>query len=84
MRAYECVKCGARYPVEHSTEWGRHAASDGMGSRPCCTALVETRGATPTARGEIPREVCRGELALVQLPDAEAETVVPPRPIGRP
>lgn len=82
MRAYECVKCGARYPLDHVNEWGRTAGSDGMGARPCCTALVESRVA-PTPSGEKPREVCRGELMLTVVPDGEAATVVPARPIGR-
>lgn len=80
MRAYECVKCGARYPVEYVNDWGRHAASDGLGTRPVCGALVEAR-VPPTATGEKPRELCRGDLALTEIKAAEAGTVVPVRPI---
>lgn len=81
MKAYECVKCGARYTPAHVNDWGRTAASDGLGTRPCCSALVETRGATPTARGEVPRELCRGDLMLTDVPKAEAATVAPALPI---
>lgn len=81
MRAYECVKCSARFTVEHVTEWGRHAASDGLGTKPVCSALIEARGVATTASGEKPREVCRGDLALVDVKATEASTVAPLRAI---
>lgn len=81
MRAYECVKCGARFSVQHVTEWGRHADSDGLGTKPVCSALVEARGVAPTATGEKPRELCRGDIALVDVPEAAAASVAPARPI---
>ena len=81
MKAYECVRCGALYSVAHVNDWGRHAASDGMGTKPCCTALVETRNAVPTARGEIPRELCRGDISITEVTKAQEAAVIPARPI---
>ena len=81
MRAYECVKCGARYTVEHVNDWGRHAASDGLGTRPVCSALVDSVGAPKTATGEVPRQLCRGDLVITDVKATEAATVVPTRPI---
>lgn len=52
---YECENCGAIYPQEYVTTWGRTKESNGVGPSPRCCQLIEDP-ATPPAKdssGEI-------------------------------
>lgn len=66
-----CTNCGQKYSIEHAAKWGTHKASDGMGTRALCTALVPAPNAPRaavrqpdgTVRYDEPLQLCRGELA---------------------
>ena len=57
-----CARCGATYPDDLDSWWGRAPETAGMGTQPVCIALREVKGAQPASDGSIPQAVCRGSL----------------------
>lgn len=51
-----CTRCGAVHSIDVQNNWGRSAATSGLGPRPVCPALV------PSGRDDA-EQVCRGMLA---------------------
>lgn len=72
MDVLQCVRCGTAYTTERDTAWGRTKGSNGYGPRPCCTALVPNEYAPRTASGEIPQQVCGGQLIAKTETEATA------------
>ena len=72
MDVLQCVRCGTAYTPQRDTAWGRTKGSDGYGPTPRCTAMVPNEYAPRPAQGDIPLQVCGGQLVAKTDSDAEA------------
>jgi len=64
----ECSECGAQYPGDLKSLWGKTAETNGYGPNVVCTALV------PDALGS--RQVCRGALGAIPEDATDAARLI--------
>ena len=77
MKAFRCARTGVMYPADFVEEWGRKYGI-GLGPEPVSEALtnqyhIDIASGNDTRKTMHPVGVCRAQVDLVDVPEAEFE-----------